>query len=704
MKRDNRTKGRREKAADESANKKQNRMGIKTKMVIGFAIPLFCTILIGAVAYSLAASGMTYNYEESMSRALSMAMEYLDFGFESAVSESEQLYYNTDLMRWATGAIYNDWTKQEIRDEVKLDLSVKCSGNSFVDNMYIIPQEGLRVISAYGDDAQTQGFYDALLESGEAECLQTLKGDWIGSHEYIDGVFAQAYDGYSTDSYACSYVRPMATKRACIVIDYSSEAIADILRSLNLGENSVSAFVTADGREILLENGELVRGGDFSFVNQPYYTEAMADTVAIVIDYVTYKNAQYLFMISKSGSNGSAICAMVPVSMVNAGAASIRNVTILLVIVSWLIALFAGVLIIRGIVLTISHLSRRLQVVAGGDLTVQINTSRRDEFKILVKSIAEMIRNSRNLIIQVLNTTKDVSDSTEKLANATVTLNNSNSLIADSVEEMDKGLNSQSENSRNCLELMDELSGRITAAVESAEHINAIMQGTRETIENGMATMDDLAEKSTDTSDITRQVTTNISNLGESLKEIEKFVETINKIAKETNLLALNASIEAARAGEAGKGFAVVALSVSDLSDNTIQAADMIRGAMATIRRNADDTVNASMQAGDIVSRQAQTVQDTIRVFRGLNDDMENIIAELSALSEAIRSMEQHRKDTLMAIEGISSVSEENAAAVSAVNDSLKKQMEIVDNLHDSMRELEDKAETLNEAVNAFRL
>ncbi len=512
------------------------------------------------------------------------------------------------------------------------------------------------------------------------------------------------YDGYSSDSYACSYLRPMATKRACIVIDYSSEAIADILRNLNLGEDSVAAFVTADGREILVENGELVRGGDFSFVNQDYYTEAMADTAAIVIDYVAYKNTQYLFMISKSGSNGSAICAMVPVSMVNAGAATIRNVTIVLVVISWLIALFAGVLIIRGIVSTISHISRRLQVVAGGDLTVSVNTSRRDEFRILVKSVAEMIRNSRDLIIQVLNTTKDVSDSTEKLANATVTLNNSNSLIADSVEEMDKGLNSQSENSRNCLELMDELSGRIAVAVESAEHINAIMQGTRETIENGMATMDDLAAKSTDTSNITNQVTTNIGNLGESLKEIEKFVETINKIAKETNLLALNASIEAARAGEAGKGFAVVALSVSDLSDNTIQAADMIRDAMTTIRRNADDTVNASRQAGDIVSRQAQTVADTIQVFRGLNEDMENIISELSALSDAVRGMEQHRKDTLMAIEGISSVSEENAASISAVNDSLKKQMEIVDNLHDSMRELEDKAETLNEAVNAFRL
>lgn len=481
-----------------------------------------------------------------------------------------------------------------------------------MENMYIIPREDMPIISAYGDDTETQGFYDALLESGEGKCLQTLKGDWIGGHDHIDDMFGKIYDGYSADSYACSYIRPLATKRACIVIDY-----------------------------------------------------------------VTYKNAQHLFMISKSGSNGSAICAMVPVSMVNAGADTIRNVTVILVIVSWLIAMFAGILIIRGIVSTISHISKRLQIVAGGDLTVNVNTSRRDEFKVLVKSVAEMIRNSRNLIIQMLNTTKDVSDSTEKLANATVTLNNSNSLIADSVEEMDKGLNSQSENSRNCLELMDELSQRIAVAVESADHINSIMVGTKETISNGMATMDDLAEKSADTSNITGRVTTNISNLGESLKEIEKFVETINKIAKETNLLALNASIEAARAGEAGKGFAVVALSVSDLSDNTIQAADMIRDAMTTIRRNADETVSASMQAGDIVSRQTKTVTDTIQVLKGLNDDVENIILELSSLSETIRGMEQHRQDTLMAI---------------------------VDNLHDSMKELEEKAETLNNAVNAFRL
>ena len=688
----------------DSTDKKQNRMGIKVKLIIGFAIPLLSTIAIGAAAYSLAASGMTYNYEESMSKAMSMAMEYLDFGFESAVSESEQLYYNTDLMRWATGAIYNDWTKQTIEEEVRMDLNVKRDGNHFVANMYIIPREGTPVISTHDDSGAMQGFYDALLETEEAACLQTLEGNWIGRHNKIDSVFAQTYGDYSADSYACSYIRPMATKRACIVIDYDSNAIADILRDLDLGEESIAAFITADGREILLEGSEIVKGGEFSFVEQPYYAEAMTGTAAIVIDYVSYQNRDYLFMISRSKSNGSAICAMVPVSMVSAEADTIKNVTVLMVIVSWVIALVVGVLIIMGIVSTISHISKRLQIVSGGDLTVKVNVNRRDEFKVLVKSVAEMIRSSRNLILQVLDTSKDVSTSTEKLAEATEVLNNSNDQIATSVDEMDKGLNQQSQNAQNCLVLMDDLSERITLAVDSVKKMNAIMESTKGVINDGMSTMDDLADKSSDTSNITVQVTSNITKLGESLSDIENFVETINNIAEETNLLALNASIEAARAGEAGKGFAVVAQSVSNLSDNTIQAADMIRASMAQIKNNAEETVKVSTMAGDIVSRQTETVTDTIHVFKSINKDVESIMQEIASLGSAIDSMERHRNDTLLAIESISSVSEENAAAISVVNDSLKKQMTIVDNLHDSMEELEKKAETLTDAVNAFKL
>ena len=686
-----------------SKEKQQFAIGIKVKLVIGFAIPLVFTIVIGMVAYSLAASGMTKNYEDSMSKAMSMAIEYLDFGFSSAVSESEQLYYDTDLMRWATGAIYNEWTRKEVMNDVSLDLNIKQGGNEFVANMYIIPGSSSQVISTNGDETVVPGFYEELADKDEAVCLQTLEGSWVGAHNYIDQVLSQHYTGYSADDYACSFIRPMATKRACIVVDYSSDSIAGVLQNLGLGEDSIAAFVTADGRELLLKEGVISTSGDFSFVNQSYFTEAMADNAATIIDYVTYNHEQYLFMVSKSYQNGSAICAMVPVSLVNESADSIKNVTLLMVIISWLVAIAAGVLITIGITATIRQISSKLETVSGGDLTVSMR-GRTDEFKLLVRSIVNMIKNSRDLIVQVLKTTENVSASTANLSEASGVLTNSSNQISAAVDEMDQGLNRQAEDAQNCLMQMDELSQRITRAVETVQRMGSITDNTKDVIASGMSTMDDLTDKSAATTDITKNVTTNIKNLEESLSAIETFVETIDNIANETSLLSLNASIEAARAGEAGRGFAVVAQSVSSLSIGTIEAARQIQSVMEQIRGYANDTVQVASQAEMIVSNQSETVNDTIQVFHDMNEYLQNLIDEISSLNQIIESMERHRNDTLAAIESISSVSEETAASVSTVNDSLKEQMTMMDNLNQSTIELQDRAKELTQAVNAFKI
>lgn len=684
--------------------KKQVMIGIREKLLLGFSIPLICTIIVGIVAYSLAASGMTKNYEDSMTKAMTMTMEYLDFGFESAVSESEQLYYNTDLVRWATGAVYNDWTRKEISESVSVDLNVKQKGNSFVANMYIIPDDSLSVVSTYNDTKEIPGFYSELEKADESVCFETLKGDWIGTHTYIDQVLSKNYSGYSADSYACSYIRPMTTRRACIVVDYSSETIASILKNLNLGDKGISAFITADGRELLLKGNEVVSNDEFSFVNQSYYTSAMADTAATVIEYVTYKNKQYLFMVTKSVNNGSAVCAMVPVSMVNAGANTIKNITFFVVIVSVVIAVAVVVLIIMGITSTITQISNKLKTVSGGDLTVTMNINRRDEFRILVKNIADMIKNSRNLILQVNKTTENVSASTANLAEASEVLTRSSNQISVAVDEMDTGMNQQSQDAQNCLMLMDELSQRITLAVDTVRQMSTITDDTKGIIANGMSTMDDLSNKSADTTNITRNVTENIKKLEGSLSEVEKFVVMINGIAEETSLLALNASIEAARAGEAGRGFAVVAQSVSKLSDGTIEAANQIQNVMGEIKSYANDTVTVASQAEEIVSKQSETVGDTISVFSSMNEYMENLIRDIDSLEKTIEGMEKHRNDTLSAIESISSVSEQAAASVSVVNDSLKNQMTMIDHLHNSTIELDDRAKELTEAVNAFKI
>lgn len=202
--------------ASTTANKKTKERlpiaSIKLKLVIGFAIPLICVIIIGMVSYSLAASGMSENYEDSMSKAMSMTIEYMDFGFASAVSESEQLYYDTDLVKWATGAIYNEYTRTEVMENVSVDLGIRQQGNEFLADMYIIPESGLTLISTNENQSDIPGFYNDLEEKEEAVCLESLPGSWIGYHNYIDEVLAQHDADYSSDEYICSYIRPMTTR------------------------------------------------------------------------------------------------------------------------------------------------------------------------------------------------------------------------------------------------------------------------------------------------------------------------------------------------------------------------------------------------------------------------------------------------------------------------------------------------------------
>lgn len=194
-----------------------------------------------------------------------------------------------------------------------------------------------------------------------------------------------------------------------------------------------------------------------------------------------------------------------------------------------------GVLIIIGITATIRQISSKLETVSGGDLTVGVR-ERTDEFKLLARSVSHMIKNSRDLIVQVLKTTENVSSSTTNLSEASGVLTNSSNQIAAAVDEMDQGLNRQAEDAQNCLMQMDALSQRITKAVETVQRMGSITDNTKDVITNGMSTMDDLTDKSAATTDITKNVTGNIKNLEESLSEVERFVEMIDEIANETSL------------------------------------------------------------------------------------------------------------------------------------------------------------------------
>ncbi len=688
--------------------RKKTIFGIKMKLYGGFALPVLCVILVGTVAYQKAASGMSDNYESATVRSMNMAVQYLDFGFTSLESEALQLYVDKNLSKYVLGL-----NKQSeiltLISTTKTNLTAKQVANEFIQGMHLVTKPNVKNISTVMAGDGDTGVFDEWMKTEEGSRLLGLtNGVWVGEHAELDKLM-----GLNKEKYACSYLRIYSNQAACAVVDLSKEAIEAILHNLDLGDGTISAFVTADGYEVIIDTMEEGKADGFSFVKQDYFAEALEGLGSHIskendnmdfTKYVTFDGEDYLFMVSQSGVNGAMICGLVPRSLINSSAKDIRTVTILFIIVAVLVALVDGFFVAGNIGKAIKGISGKLHRVAEGDLTVIMDIRQRDEFAVLAGNVGDMIDNTRGLIVNVKDTSRKVEGSMHNVTEATAAMEKCGISISTAVTEIEQGISQQAEDAQNCLEQMDELSKKIQVVSKDVGEIVEIADNTKTMIQNGIGTMDELSKRSASTSAITKKVVENIRILEEKSASIVKFIDVINEISEETSLLSLNASIEAARAGDAGRGFAVVAEEIRKLADGSMNAANEIQKVVKEIIEQTKGTVGTVKEAEEIVSGQTGIVNKTIEAFSSMNTGVETLVTSLQGIGQSVSSMEEERRDTLHAIESISATSEETAASALVVTDSVVSQLAVVDNLKEASKELEQRSVELEKAINVFKI
>jgi methyl-accepting chemotaxis protein len=491
----------------------------------------------------------------------------------------------------------------------------------------------------------------------------------------------------------------MAENNGFIIIDIPKKEIEHAISNINLGDGSIVGFVTSDGVEALLNTEETS-----IFSPLEYYKAAVSGNQLNGHSYERYNGREYLFLYSKVGSTKAMICALVPKSTILAQAQSIKLLTLVFVTLASAIAILVGTVIAGRIGTEISKLSKSIALAAKGNLTAKFTTNRKDEFLILSNSLTDMVTGMRGLIEQVTEVVDKVNNSAGKLSDTSGEILTSTRDISLAIDEIEKGVVQQAEDTEQCLSQMSNLSDRINQVYNSTYEIEQIAKDTKVIVGEGITTIDELNRKSSATTDITKVVIRDIEDLAVQSVNIEGFIEVINGIADQTNLLSLNASIEAARAGEAGRGFAVVAEEIRKLAEQSLRASNQITAIVNEIKMKTKTTATSAKQAEDIVGSQMEALTNTIRTFENINEHVGNLVNNLDNIAEGVRGIEGAKDDTLDAIRNISAVSQQTATSSEEVSATAINQITTVEYMSNSASGLAMEARRLEEAVQIFQI
>ncbi|MBA3997857.1 MAG: methyl-accepting chemotaxis protein [Candidatus Accumulibacter sp.] len=282
-----------------------------------------------------------------------------------------------------------------------------------------------------------------------------------------------------------------------------------------------------------------------------------------------------------------------------------------------------GVFILRSILRQLGgepdYVSGIVRKVAGGDMTVRIETRDGDRSSMLV-SIKDMIEKLSGIIVEVRASAESLASASEEVSASANTLSQNTSEQAASVEQTGAS--------------MEEISSTVA---QNAENAN---------VTDGIA-----SQSAQDARDGGRAVSETVG----AMRKIAEKIGIIDDIAYQTNLLALNAAIEAARAGEHGKGFAVVAAEVRKLAERSQVAAQEISGL-------ADNSVGQAEQAGKLLDDMLPSIGKTADLVKEIAAASREQRGGLDQINTAITQLSQTTQANASASEELSATAEEMSA------------------------------------------
>ncbi|MGN0696311.1 MAG: methyl-accepting chemotaxis protein [Oscillospiraceae bacterium] len=572
------------------------------------------------------------------------------------------------------------------------------NNDDFIDGVMELNDALLDCYTAYEDVSLYMAVTDtSTLPEGFDATTRSWYKNAIAANDVI---FTAPYVDTATGAMVITVAAPICENGRKVGVfgcDITLDYIVDLVSGMSITENSVPVLIDGEGNFMIGGSGAFNAGSDESgnavtvAVSEAGgdYAEvlsALSDEVYFDVN-TDFDGVKKYFAFNRLETSGWTIGCVIPKNDINStltGLAVIESIMLVLFIAAGSAVVIA---VTRSQLKPLKKISAAADRIASGELSATFDYNAGDEIGTLCANFARCTDITRKYIA-------DISDKLDRLANGDFTVTVDEDYIGDfapikasltniinsmryTLNNIDAASKQVSMGAGNVAQTAADLAAGVSDQTESVSRLNddiaAIMDKVRESsdiADNARVMAGNAKERIEDSNREMDKLLSAMADISAMSAETAKIVKTIDDIAFQTNILALNASVEAARAGAAGKGFTVVADEVRNLAGKSAEAANRT----SKLISQTTEAISAGAALADSTAGYlAEAVDNTVRVD-------ENICRISEFTREQARYMDEISENIRSITEVIGSTSG-STQSEAALSEELSGQAEMLDKL-----------------------